>query len=29
MLFPANGYSMTYAEVAKEMKAMGQHPRAL
>ncbi len=25
----ANGYSMTYAEVAKEMKAMGQHPRAL
>ena len=25
----ANGYSMTYAEVAKEMKALGQHPRAL
>src|SRR5688572_7043774 len=25
----ANGYSMTYAEVAKEMKTMGQHPRAL
>jgi len=25
----ANGHSMTYAEVAKEMKAMGQHPRAL
>ena len=25
----ANGYSMTYAEVAKEMKSMGQHPRAL
>ena len=25
----ANGYSMTYAEVAKEMKAMGQQPRAL
>jgi xanthine dehydrogenase molybdenum-binding subunit len=25
----ANGNSMTYAEVAKEMKAMGQHPRAL
>ena len=25
----ANGYSMTYAEIAKEMKSMGQHPRAL
>ncbi|MBI2759670.1 MAG: molybdopterin-dependent oxidoreductase [Chloroflexi bacterium] len=25
----ANGHSMTYAEVAKEMKAMGQQPRAL
>ena len=25
----ANGHSMSYAEVAKEMKAMGQHPRAL
>ena len=25
----ANGHSMTYADVAKEMKAMGQHPRAL
>ncbi len=25
----ANGNSMTYAEVAKEMKALGQHPRAL
>jgi xanthine dehydrogenase molybdenum-binding subunit len=25
----ANGYSMTYAEVAKEMKSLGQHPRAL
>jgi CO/xanthine dehydrogenase Mo-binding subunit/aerobic-type carbon monoxide dehydrogenase small subunit (CoxS/CutS family) len=25
----ANGHSMTYAEVAKEMKAIGQHPRAL
>jgi xanthine dehydrogenase molybdenum-binding subunit len=25
----ANGYSMNYADVAKEMKAMGQHPRAL
>ena len=25
----ANGHSMTYAEVAKEMKASGQHPRAL
>jgi len=25
----ANGYSMTYAEVAKEMKSMGQQPRAL
>ena len=25
----ANGHSMTYAEVAKEMKDMGQHPRAL
>jgi CO/xanthine dehydrogenase Mo-binding subunit len=25
----ANGYSMTYSDVAKEMKAMGQHPRAL
>jgi len=25
----ANGHSMTYAEVAKEMKALGQHPRAL
>jgi CO/xanthine dehydrogenase Mo-binding subunit len=25
----ANGHSMTYAEVAKEMKSMGQHPRAL
>jgi len=25
----ANGYSMTYAEVAREMKALGQHPRAL
>ena len=25
----ANGSSMTYAEVAREMKAMGQHPRAL
>jgi CO/xanthine dehydrogenase Mo-binding subunit/aerobic-type carbon monoxide dehydrogenase small subunit (CoxS/CutS family) len=25
----ANGYSMTYSEVAQEMKAMGQHPRAL
>jgi CO/xanthine dehydrogenase Mo-binding subunit len=25
----ANGHSMTYAEVAREMKAMGQHPRAL
>jgi len=25
----ANGYSMTYAEVAKEMKAAGQQPRAL
>jgi xanthine dehydrogenase molybdenum-binding subunit len=25
----ANGHSMTYAEVAKEMKAMGQRPRAL
>ncbi len=25
----ANGYSMTYAEIAKEMKAMGQQPRAL
>jgi xanthine dehydrogenase molybdenum-binding subunit len=25
----ANGNSMTYAEVAKEMKAMGQQPRAL
>jgi xanthine dehydrogenase molybdenum-binding subunit len=25
----ANGYSMTYAEIAKEMKSMGQQPRAL
>ena len=25
----ANGHSMTYPEVAKEMKSMGQHPRAL
>jgi xanthine dehydrogenase molybdenum-binding subunit len=25
----ANGHSMTYAAVAQEMKAMGQHPRAL
>jgi xanthine dehydrogenase molybdenum-binding subunit len=25
----ANGHSMNYGEVAKEMKAMGQHPRAL
>ena len=25
----ANGHSMTYAEIAKEMKAMGQQPRAL
>ncbi|WKZ47467.1 MAG: molybdopterin-dependent oxidoreductase [Anaerolineales bacterium] len=25
----ANGHSLTYAEVAKEMKALGQHPRAL
>lgn len=25
----ANGHSMTYAEVAREMKAMGQQPRAL
>ncbi|MCC6500742.1 MAG: molybdopterin-dependent oxidoreductase [Anaerolineales bacterium] len=25
----ANGHSMTYAEVAKEMKALGQQPRAL
>jgi len=25
----ANGHSMTYAEVAKEMKSVGQHPRAL
>ncbi len=25
----ANGHSMTYAEVAKEMKSLGQHPRAL
>jgi len=25
----ANGYSMTYAEVAKEMKSMGQQPRAV
>ena len=25
----ANGYSMTYAEVAREMKSMGQQPRAL
>jgi xanthine dehydrogenase molybdenum-binding subunit len=25
----ANGNSMTYAEVARDMKAMGQHPRAL
>jgi CO/xanthine dehydrogenase Mo-binding subunit/aerobic-type carbon monoxide dehydrogenase small subunit (CoxS/CutS family) len=25
----ANGHSMTYAEVAREMKALGQHPRAL
>ena len=25
----ANGHSMTYAEIAKEMKSMGQHPRAL
>ena len=25
----ANGHSMTYAEVAQEMKAMGQQPRAL
>ncbi|MBM3125120.1 MAG: 2Fe-2S iron-sulfur cluster binding domain-containing protein, partial [Chloroflexi bacterium] len=25
----ADGHSMTYAEVAKDMKAMGQHPRAL
>jgi selenium-dependent xanthine dehydrogenase len=25
----ANGHSMTYAEVAKEMKAMGQQPRAM
>jgi xanthine dehydrogenase molybdenum-binding subunit len=25
----ANGHSMTYAEIAEEMKAMGQHPRAL
>ena len=25
----ANGHSMTYAEVAKEMKEMGQQPRAL
>ncbi|HEX6271110.1 MAG TPA: molybdopterin cofactor-binding domain-containing protein [Anaerolineales bacterium] len=25
----ANGHSMTYAEVAQEMKSMGQHPRAL
>jgi len=25
----ANGNSMTYAEVAKEMKAMGQQPRSL
>ena len=25
----ANGHSITYAEVAREMKATGQHPRAL
>ncbi len=25
----ANGHSMTYAEVAKEMKSMGQQPRAI
>ena len=25
----ANGHSMTYAEIAKEMKALGQYPRAL
>jgi xanthine dehydrogenase molybdenum-binding subunit len=25
----ANGHSMTYAEVAKEMKSMGQQPRAM
>ncbi len=25
----ANGHSLTYAEVAMEMKALGQHPRAL
>ena len=25
----ANGHSMSYAEIAKEMKSMGQHPRAL
>jgi len=25
----ANGHSMNYAEVAKEMKSMGQHPRAM
>jgi CO/xanthine dehydrogenase Mo-binding subunit/aerobic-type carbon monoxide dehydrogenase small subunit (CoxS/CutS family) len=25
----ANGHSMTFAEVAKEMKSTGQHPRAL
>lgn len=25
----ANGHSMTYAEVAREMKVLGQHPRAL
>ncbi len=25
----ANGHSMSYAEVAKEMKSMGQHPRAM
>ncbi|MCC7191113.1 MAG: molybdopterin-dependent oxidoreductase [Anaerolineales bacterium] len=25
----ANGHSLTYADVAKEMKALGQHPRAL
>jgi xanthine dehydrogenase molybdenum-binding subunit len=27
-LVHANGHSMTYAEVAKEMKAIGQYPRA-
>ena len=25
----ANGHSMNYSDIAKEMKAMGQHPRAL